>query len=597
MTEQISHLLREGNQLLRAGSFHEAEALYREVLKASPSHAMALHQLGVIAHAEGRSNEAVELLERAAAAAPENELFQNNLGVVLEETGKHEAAATAYAAALAIAPQRGRIHFNLGNALRTLGRSAEAIACYERAAALDNNDPDPWLNLGSLMRELARLEEAESFLRRALAIAPRMVDAQVNLGATLQTLGRNEEARDCYRRALEVQPGCLAAVAGEASIELRNGDPGMAARRLAPALEMQPDDPEVATVFAALAHHLGREGEAAETLERVLQRRDLLRSKRQTLLFSLGGSLDRTGRYEEAFARYQEAHALQRRSFDFAAFSELVQRLIETFSAEFFTKAVRAEHESQWPVFVIGMPRSGTSLVEQILASHPEVYGAGELDFVERLSEQLPGLFGSGRSYPECLYDATQEGVDRAAATYLEETRKLAPNAERIIDKMPGNFVHAGLIALLFPEARIIHVRRDPLDTCLSCYFQQFSRGHEYAGDLKMLGRVYREYERLVAHWRAVAPIRWLELRYETLVAQQEPETRRLLEFCGLSWEPRCLTFHETPRPVRTASYDQVRQPLYSRSAGRHRHYARFLGPLKAALEGRDHEATGNRPA
>jgi hypothetical protein len=229
------------------------------------------------------------------------------------------------------------------------------------------------------------------------------------------------------------------------------------------------------------------------------------------------------------------------------------------------------------------MPRSGTSLAEQILASHPRVRGAGELVDIGKMSTLLPGRLG-GEAYPDCL-----ERLDRATARTLAEEyqgslRQHGGAAERVVDKMPHNYLHLGLIAALFPRSRIVHCRRDPVDTCLSCYFQEFVNPLPYGPDLASLGRYYREYERLMAHYAQVLPLPLFELNYEELTAQQEAVSRRLVEFCGLDWDDRCLRFHETARTVRTSSSLQVRKPMYTSSVGRWKRYEAHLGPLLDAL-------------
>jgi hypothetical protein len=244
----------------------------------------------------------------------------------------------------------------------------------------------------------------------------------------------------------------------------------------------------------------------------------------------------------------------------------------------------RARVQSDRPIFIVGMVRSGTSLVEQILASHPAVYGAGELPDVTEITRALPGLLGTDDRYPEFLPILNQEAVDSMACRYLDRLNQIAPGAMRVTDKMPGNFMYLGLIELLFPGARIIHCMRDPVDTCLSAYFQDFSNNHPYAYDLSNLGAFYRGYLKLMAHWRKVLHLPLLEVRYEDLVADQERISRTLIEFCGLEWDSRCMQFHDSRRFVETASHDQVNRPLCHHSIARWKNYERHLAPLLAEL-------------
>ena len=582
--ENIREALTTAQAQWRAGNAAEAAAIYQRVLDCTPDDATALHQLGVIAQQRGQSHAAEDLLRRAAEAAPGSDLVLNNLGVVLEARGKFADAAACYERAIALNPNRARVHFNRANALRALGHWSEAEASFRRALELDPRDVDALHNLAALHKERGDREQAEALFRQVLTLAPGMLDAHVNLGSVLQGLGRDDEALACFREALRLQPGFPDAVAGEAGWLERHGDIEEAGRRLMPLLETARDNPDVATTFATLAPRLGRETEAVEMLERVLDDPTLLASKRQAALFALGKLFDKLGRYEDAFRHYQQANELRPRVFDFGQFVSFSERVLAVLDASFLATAPRAMHSSELPVFVVGMPRSGTSLVEQILASHPKVFGAGELPAIECLAESLPQLCETTEEYPECLRAANPATFDAAAGKYLAQLRALGPEAQRVVDKMPGNFLHIGLIELLFPKARVIHIQRDPLDNCLSCYFQNFNQGHEYSYDLAMLGRVYRQYERIMEHWRNVTRVPLLEIRYEDLVARQEEETRRLLEFCGLDWDQRCLRFHEMRRVVRTASYDQVRRPIYRHSVERYRNYYAWLDPLREAL-------------
>ncbi len=266
-------------------------------------------------------------------------------------------------------------------------------------------------------------------------------------------------------------------------------------------------------------------------------------------------------------------------------------RLIATFTPEFFEAQTSPGSDSERPVFILGMPRSGTTLVEQIIARHPLAFGAGELMTRNRVTWTLPAALKSGTTYPECAALMDERFTDEAANGYLKELRQLPDAAVRVTDKMPNNFRHIGLIARLFPRARIIHCQRNPMDICLSCYFLDFRGRLGFAYDLTHLGQYYRQYERLMAHWKKVSPIPILDVRYEDLIADSEAVSRRMIDYCGLEWDDACLAHDETERPVMTASHWQARQPIYKTSVERWRHYERHLEPLSRALAG------GNTPS
>ncbi|MHC4430144.1 MAG: sulfotransferase family protein, partial [Planctomycetota bacterium] len=303
------------------------------------------------------------------------------------------------------------------------------------------------------------------------------------------------------------------------------------------------------------------------------------------LRFLLGRALERSGRFDEAFAAYQQANETLRAPFDAGAWREQTEQLLEAFSPDRFAALPRAANGSELPVFIVGMPRSGSTLVETIIDAHPEAHGAGEFEATHFLIESIALEIGSNLPYPACVEDFDQDDVDNLSRAYLDRLSSLAPDARRITDKYLINYRQLGLLAPLFPEGRIIHCRRNPLDTCISCFaLALMPHIHAWSCDLRDLGAVYLEYERVMHHWRDVLGIPMLEVPYEAVVADQELWSRRIIEFCGLSWDDRCLRFHERARVVQTASYDQVTQPVYSSSVGRFRGFDPHLGPLREVL-------------
>jgi len=302
------------------------------------------------------------------------------------------------------------------------------------------------------------------------------------------------------------------------------------------------------------------------------------------LNFALAKAFNDCGHWDRAFDHYHRGNRLADVAFDPAASLAYVKAMIDTFTPEMLAARSSFGRESSRPVFIVGMPRSGTTLVEQIVASHPQVTGAGELDDLRVLGFEVPSLSKSPQPYPRCMADIDRQLATGLADRYLARLHAIDPNARRVTDKMPQNFLYLGLIGMLLPEARVIHCRRHPLDVCLSCYFVNFTQRLSFAYDLNSLGVYYRHYEMLMDHWRRVRPAAMLEVDYEGLVADQEGVSRRLIEFCGLDWHPACLSFHKNRRPVETASSWQVRRPIYSGSVQRWKHYEKYLDPLKEAL-------------
>ena len=346
-------------------------------------------------------------------------------------------------------------------------------------------------------------------------------------------------------------------------------------------------NPDLADAYRNLALTGGGAGNGSEIarLADLLDQSSTPLIDRITAGFALGKLLDDAGAFPEAFRRYADANALFKRMqadmgqrFDSEALRRTTSGLIETFTPGFFAELARADNRSELPVFIVGMPRSGTSLVEQIVASHPDVFGAGELTHIGQIAGVLR------RDGAEFCSEWKAELLSRLSNDHLGKLLRLAPNASRIVDKMPDNLFHLGLISMLFPRARVIVCRRDPRDTCLSCYFQFFPAGNLFSYDLADCGIRHRETERLMIHWRQVLPIAVIEVEYELLVSDLEGQSRRLIAFLGLDWNPACLDFYRTKRTVLTASSWQVRQPLFAGSVGRWRRYERELGPLMESL-------------
>jgi Flp pilus assembly protein TadD len=432
------------------------------------------------------------------------------------------------------------IRNNLGHALAQLGKSDAAIAEYRRAVELKPDYPEALCNWGAALASLDRTHEAEQKYREAIATDAGFAGAHHNLGVILKETGRLDEATRAAQRAVDLAPRNTSYYEQLAALR-----PFAADDRYLKALEDLAEDP--AALNAAEQTHLH---------------------------FALARAYEDTGRFDAAFAQLLAGNGLKRRhtGYDEAAALGCMDRMHELFSADFMARHDSAGKSSALPVFIVGMPRSGTTLIEQILASHPEISGAGELTLLDEAAGALIGTLPGSPPFPDMALSMSGEHFRALAETYLGGLARRAPGASRIVDKMPGNFLFVGLIHLALPNAVIIHAMRNPIDTCVSCFSTLFSGGQGHSYDLAELGRYYRHYRALMAHWRSVLP--------PDLVGDVEGVARRLIARCGLGWDPRCLDFHRTDRVVRTASATQVRRPIYQSSVGRWRKYQEFLGPL-----------------
>jgi len=570
--------------------YAEAETSYRNTIHLQPDYANVHANLGYVLNLQSKHEEAAAAYQQALIFDPDTAEIHHNLGLVLMAQGRTDEAENSLQTALRLNPGYTEAYINLAGLLQVKGDYPEAEAALRKAISNDPNSADTHQKLAIVLNSMGRQSEAVDSCREALRLKPDCVDAHIALAAAVITLQRPDEAMNHCNQALDIEPDNINAISLAANIAIHTGDKETASQTLRPLLEkgfddFGPDHINIALAFALISKELGQQEEAIALLEKLLQDPVMPLGNRSNLQFNLGKLYDATGEYDKAFIHYQQGNTSKPLTFDATRHAAEIETLIKTCSPDFMLRMPRASIRSEQPVFVVGMPRSGTSLVEQILASHPEVFGAGELPNIIRLPLSLPAMLGSEKSYPHCLPQLTQETIDTLAQDYIDRLKQLSADAPRVIDKMPGNFMHLGLIELLFPNARVVHCMRDPLDTCLSCYFQDFSRTHPYSYDLGNLGAFFRGYEKIMQHWKSILSIPVIDVQYEELVSNQEQVSRSLIEFCGLEWDEQCLQFHKTKRFVGTASYDQVRQPIYRKSAGRWKNYEQHLGPLKEALE------------
>jgi tetratricopeptide (TPR) repeat protein len=566
------------------GDYGEAEACCRKAIDIQPNLPEAHFNLGMALKDLGRAEEAVVCFREAVRIKPDYADAHNALGYVQNAMGAVAEAAENFRLAIRLKPRHPEALNNLGNLLRDQNDLDEAVTCYQRALDAAPAYADAWINLGNVLSENGRLEEAASCFQRVLRLQPNHAEMHYHLGNALFGMSRLDEAIASFRRAQQIKPGYADALGAEALALQKQGKYSEAYQRIMPMIDAGTENPSIAVAFAYLSARVDRQADAIALVEQLLAKNNLADEQRQKLHFALGKSYDAKDLYEKAFEQFRLANSFYRTCFDRAKHDDLIRGLMETYSREAKSHLPRASTRSSRPVFIVGMPRSGTSLAEQILASHPAVFGAGELNTINRMTASLPARLGTSVGYPQCVAGLTQEQVNALAQEYLKTLDQFSTSATRVTDKMPHNHLHLGLIEQLFPDARIIHCLRHPLDTCLSIYSQHFTF-HAYAHDLENLGYYYRRYLELMQFWRETINLPMFEFRYEEAVAEPERWIRSLVAFCGLDWDDNCLRFYETSRTVNTPSSEQVRKPMYTSSVGRWKHYEAFLRPLTAALE------------
>lgn len=603
--------------LRQKGALREGEQAARNALERNPTLVGAWNNLGIILQEMGRYEESREYLEKVLHAEPNNPRVLNNLGntclrlrdfgqaekywrkameldpnypqpysnlaKLLTDRGEIEAAIEVGRKAITLEPHLADAYINLAAAEQERQNTAGALHWIDALLVFQANNAQAWATKATLLKESERLPEALAAAERAVQLAPESADAAYTLGNVQQALGRAEEAFAAYARAGEL-PGVKAedALISQAVLHMEQGEKTLAEAFFEKAIERFPASASTWYNWADL-HRFTVNDPLLPRMQSLLQS-DLLPRDRMLLDFALGKAYLDLEDSENAFRHLHAGNAAKRATFtyDHQQVETLVERIIAHFSTLQPTwpeRVATSKCTGPAPVFVVGMPRSGTTLLEQILASHPAVYGAGELTVLRSIID------GAG-IYPEAFLDWSSDRLHQLGEQYRERTKGFSPTATFLVDKMPANFFYAGLIPLLVPNARIIHCRRDPVDTCLSCYSKNFSGEQRFSYDLRELGRFYRAYEQLMAFWRQILPEHlFLEVHYEDVVADSEQQVRRLLAFLGLPWESACLNFHETRRAVKTASVNQVRKPIYSSSVGRWKKHAAALQPLLETLQ------------
>lgn len=559
---------------------------YRRLVALAPGLAEGHHHLGSALAEAGEREAAIASLRRALelrplypSAATQLTRLLHEHGNAMAQLGHYEAAARCFRDALTGAANDATLHSNLSHVLHCLGDPDGSRQHARRAVELEPGLPEAHLHLGNALFVMNEMHAAAAAYRSGLASAPDHAGLHTALAMAERALGFLDEAQASARRALALRPRAADALAVLGGLAIDRGSFDEGVQLLREALAIDPQLPEALTGLTAV-RRMTREDEPWRHAAEQALARPLPVAHAINLHHALGKYHDDVGDYDEAFRHHRKANELARRSrsrYDRAAMTARVTRTLAAFDRRALETLVHHGLDSERPAFIVGMPRSGTTLAEQILASHREVHGAGEQlywSFAAEVEAAAP---------PE----RRAEAIAGLGREYLATLGRISPEASRIIDKLPSNFRILGLIHAALPRARIIHLERNPLDTCLSIYLQGFTAGHPYAANLEDLAHYYREYRRLMAHWRAVLPPQTLlNVPYEALVEEPEVWSRRMLEHIGLAWDRRCLEFYRNDRPVLTASRWQVRQPISKGSVGRWRRYERYLGPLREALGG-----------
>jgi tetratricopeptide (TPR) repeat protein len=567
--------------------FDQAIACQQRALKLDPNLVQALNALGCIYGESGEKKRAIDYFRKVSELQPGYLDARNNLGAALVDMERAEEAVVELEEVIQQNPGYVAAYANLGAALMLLEQLGRAEAVYRKNLELQPGNITGLMGLASTLKKQERLREAKALVEQVTTAVPDMAEAYTLLGEIYLLSEHYTEAENAFHNALELEPGTLGAYLGLGQVQAELGQLDAACVSFEHVIAADPNN-IMPHIFLARVRDLSHDDPSLKRMEAEIENiGKLVPQKAMPLHFALGKTYDGLQEYDKAFAHFVDGCKIKRSQIqsDLDSLDKVFSEIKIYFSRENIERLRGAGDSSDIPMFILGMPRSGTTLVETIIASHPEVYGAGELEDLLNIAEQ-PNPDAEPLGYPSSLSTITQEDLTSMGARYVESVRAKSDSVSHITDKNPFNFLALGLIHLILPNAKIIHVKRNPLDTCLSGFMQLFNGNTQaYSYDLIELGGYYTNYIRLMEHWRIVLPEgAFYELQYEELVADKENQIRRLIDYCGLEWNDACLESHKSSRSVKTASITQVRQPIYASSVERWRHYEKHLQPLVNAL-------------
>lgn len=573
-----------GNMLFVQEKYQGAAECYKSAIRLKPDHVDARINLAVVLQKQGDFDSAENMLQSVASQS-NSPVAWHSLGQLYQTRKEYQRAINTYLRAIEVKPDFAGAWFNLGKSYETLGQYNSAMSAYETAAQHDPNNVEALYEVASVCFQSGRFNKAKEYLKKTLAIDSKHIKSHVSKISIKVVFGDVDEALVDIDKALEIDASFPDAIILKAKIYEQMGKAESALDLLKPLMDQGVFHAAAGSVYANICYGQKKYREGITYLEGLLENGNHQNWGLRQIHFSLGKLYDGIAEYNSAFRHYKNGNDLKTCNYSAEDNSNSVDMLMRAFPFGCFDELARVADETCRPLFIVGMPRSGTSLVEQILSCHPCIAPGGELTFVHDAARTLKDRLGSDMPYPGCVQNLTAEVAESIAEDYARLTASLKKDETFVTDKLPGNYWHLGLISLLFPSAKIIHCRRNPVDTCLSCYFQDFSGDLPFSYNLEHLAHTYEEYLRIMAHWNQVLELPMLAVDYEDLIQSQESESRRIIEFCGLEWAPTCLDFNRAERFVRTASYDQVRRPIYKSSMGRWRNYEAYIGPLKRLLD------------
>jgi tetratricopeptide (TPR) repeat protein len=549
MDKEISRVLTHASKLLNNQKFQEANEIYQNLVLQFPDNSELYHEFGIAHIAQNQPKLAIEKFLQSVRLDPKNANYNSDLGEMYRRVGILDQAVKFNLEAVKLNSELDNTNYNLGLAYFDKENFDKAIIHFEKAIEINPKHGFAWNNLGSSFEKLDKLKLAHEAYQKAVDLNGNHLEALNNLATTNTQFNKTDEAIKIFNKAIDVHPHFFEAHFNLSALKkYTKEDPHF---RL---LQEVPQHKKQFNLFEATRYH-----------------------------FAYGKALDDIGEYDNAFNQYNLGNQLQSKltPYNQKKNDEIVSKTIEIFNINFINK-FKSDNElnNRTPIFIVGMPRSGTSLIEQILDSHQSIYGAGELkDLSESLESNVKEL--SNEQSLDFIGKAKKSFFEKVGNDYLNKVWKLSPNSKYISDKMPGNFFNIGLIYLVFPHAKIIHSMRDPMDSCFSNFTKLFKDDMRFTYSQENIGNYYKDYHTIMEHWKKVLPSDFIcHMKYEDMINDTEKEAKRLTSFIGLNWDPNCLKFYDNNRNVKTASMMQVRKPIYKSSLARWKNFIKHLKPL-----------------
>ena len=588
--------IQSAKKLFASGELNKAGDICKDILSLDPENGEAHHILGIIADRNGNAERAVDLINKAIIRSPNNSLYYNNLGNAYVNRGNHEKAIVAYRRAIDINHLFGEAHYNLGNALQEIDRPDEAISCFKKAIQCRPNLAQAYYKIGQSLKELNLMELAIAALQHAVKVQENYPEAYYLLGDSLKDEGRITEAEEYFKRALHFRPDYSEAYVGLGSLYRRTGEIESSLAMYRKALQLKPESHQIYYFITSMINQkTGKPYYSAahpdfKKIKQLLEGENLRTNNLIYLHFAMGDMCDNCNLFDEAFHHYQQGNLLKYDStgYNMPSAEKYVDEIVHAFSPDYFAGNKLQGSSSEIPVFVVGLPRSGKTLTENLIAYHRQVINGGELIKLNSLiSVDLPVKLQKKKKFPSYINDIDNQVMFEIVREYEKALLNLAPDSNmRILNTLPDTVFCLGMIAILFPHARIIYCKRDALDNCLAIYCKYFAEGNEYAFDLQEIGFYYRLYERLMDYWLDVLPLAIHEVNYENLIKQPEDTATDLIHFLGLEWDTESYAaLRQQLTSVKHKENDLPVQFMHDRFIGRAQKYKKFLAPLEESLK------------